>query len=181
MAVLLSAGCVTSAPPADPASAPPPSAGAPSASTPSGLDLLYLSMTLAHVEQTLEIVALVRGRVADPQLRTLVAAVEVTEADERDTVRGWLREAGRDGRDDHDHSGHVTAADDLARLRTAADGEVDAVLAGVLSEHQRAAADLARAHLTAGSDPRVLDLAGRIERSRTAQVAMLAGLPSPEP
>ncbi len=142
-----------------------------------GIDLLFLSMMAGHTEQTLEIVRLVRDRLVDDELRTLVAAIEVTETDELADARAWLAQAGRTARAD-DHAGHGTGPDQLARLRDAAPGQVDAVLVEVLGAHQQAAADLARAHLAAGTDERVRDLAQRVAQSRTAQVAMLTARPT---
>ncbi|NED50268.1 DUF305 domain-containing protein, partial [Micromonospora aurantiaca] len=50
------------------------------------------------------------------------------------------------------------------------------VLLDVLSRHQRTAADLARAQVAAGTSERVRDLARRIDRSRTAEIDLMAGL-----
>ncbi|MEV6815904.1 DUF305 domain-containing protein [Micromonospora sp. NPDC051296] len=186
LAVLLAAGCGgTPAPTAGGTPAPPPAAGAPvpavsggpGTAEMTGIDLLFLSMMAGHTEQTLEIVRLVQDRLADTELRTLVAAIEVTEADELETARTWLAQAGRSARAD-DHTGHGTGPDQLARLRDAPDADVDAVLIEVLRAHQQAAADLARAHLAAGSDERVRDLARRVEQSRTAQVELMAARPA---
>ncbi|MBQ1051326.1 DUF305 domain-containing protein [Micromonospora sp. C51] len=184
LAVLLVAGCGGSPAPSGqpaPADATPPVAATPAAtpgvpSEMTGIDLLFLSMMAGHTEQTLEIVRLVRDRLTDDELRTLVAAVEATETDELATARGWLAQAGRSARAD-DHAGHGTGPAQLARLRDAPDTEVDEVLIEVLSAHQQAAADLARAHQAAGTDARVLDLARRVEQSRSAQVALMAGRP----
>ncbi|MEU5940017.1 DUF305 domain-containing protein [Micromonospora sp. NPDC047548] len=63
---------------------------------------------------------------------------------------------------------------DLARLRDAPAGQVDAVLRQVLGAHQQAAADLAWAHLETATSPRVRELARRIEQSRTAEVRLMA-------
>ncbi|WP_431884053.1 DUF305 domain-containing protein [Micromonospora gifhornensis] len=155
----------------------PAGSGTPAATGMAGIDLLFLSMMAGHTEQTLQIARLVHDRLADPELRTLIAAIEVTEADELATARGWLAQAGRSARAD-EHAGHGTGPDQLARLRDAPAGEVDRVLVEVLGAHQKGAADLARAHLAAGTDERVRDLARRIEQSRTAQVAMLAAHPA---
>ncbi|MFY1575163.1 DUF305 domain-containing protein [Verrucosispora sp. WMMD703] len=184
IAVLLVAGCGGSPAPSGqpaPGDATPPVAATPAA-TPgvtgemTGIDLLFLSMMAGHTEQTLQIVGLVRDRLTDSELRTLVAAVEATESDELATARGWLAAAGRSARAD-DHAGHGTGPEQLARLRDAPDTEVDKVLIEVLSAHQQAAADLARAHQAAGTDARVLDMARRVEQSRTAQVALMAARP----
>ncbi|WDZ83626.1 DUF305 domain-containing protein [Micromonospora cathayae] len=172
-ALLLVTGCTAGASPG-PGTAPPPGP-APVTSTLSGLDVVFLTTMVAHTEQTLELLRLSRGRVTDERLRTLVAAIEATESDELTTMRGWLREAGpvpSGGAHRHDH-GAGTAG--LARLRAAPPGQVDRVLRDLLGTHQRAAADLARSHQAVAADPRVRDLAGRVERSRAAQVSLLAG------
>ncbi|MEV4822439.1 DUF305 domain-containing protein [Micromonospora sp. NPDC049274] len=165
--------------PSPAASAPPagtPAAGAaPAGAELSGIDVVFLRTMVGHSERTLQIVRLARDRLRDDALRTLAAAVEATEADELSAMRGWLPTAGP-GADaaGHDHAGH---GDDTAldRLRAAGDADVDRVLREVLAEHQRAAADLARAQVDVGRDERVRDLARRIERSRTAEVELLQG------
>ncbi|MEU6202167.1 DUF305 domain-containing protein [Micromonospora musae] len=179
-AVLLAAGCAAG--PTPTGTPVPPVATVPSADaalpSPSGIDLIFLNMMAAHTEQTLEIVRSTRDRIADQELRTLVAAIGATETDELATLRAWLAAGpGPDPRR-HDHSGHGVSATDLARLREATGAEVDAVLREVLAEHQQAAADLARAQLAAGTDERVRELARRIEQSRTAQVPLITGTPA---
>ncbi|MEH1100070.1 DUF305 domain-containing protein [Micromonospora sp. CPCC 205561] len=177
-ALLIAPGCAARTAPASPAPAPP-KVTATSGTEMNGLDVVFLATLAAHTEQTLEMVRLSRDRVTDRKLRTLVAAIEVTETDELATMRGWLRDAGpaaAEAARRHDHGDHGTGAEDLARLRTAPGGEVDRVLLALLAPHQDAAADLARAHQTVGADPRVRDFAGRVERSRTAEVSLMAGL-----
>lgn len=167
------AGCAPA--PARPTPAATPGVGA--ASSP--IDLLFLTMMAAHIDQTRQIVRLGLARTADPEIRTLIAAVDVTEADEATTMRGWLRDAGPSAAAvaaHHDHSGHSDAAAGLARLRAAPPGQVDRVLLDVLATHQRQAADLARAQVRAGTSDRVRELAGRIERSRTAEVELMTKL-----
>nr|WP_254909924.1 DUF305 domain-containing protein [Micromonospora sp. NBS 11-29] len=145
----------------------------------SGIDALFLAMMVAHTEQTLEIAGVGLDRGADPEVRTLVAAIRATETDELADMRAWLREAGPSAAAAaarHDHSGHSDAAAGLARLRAAPAADADRVLLDVLTRHQRTAAALARAQVTAGTSDRVRDLAARIDRSRTAEVALMAKL-----
>ncbi|SCG39738.1 DUF305 domain-containing protein [Micromonospora halophytica] len=178
--LLATAGCADGpAPSAQPATA---SGSVPAADVPtSGIDVLFLTMMVAHTAETLEIVRLGRARATDADLRTLVAAIEVTETDELATMRGWLSDAGPSAQAAaarHDHSGHSDAPAGLARLRKAPAGQVDRVLLDVLGAHQRTAADLARAQVRAGVSERVRDLARRIEQSRTAEVELMATLPA---
>ncbi|MEW2442837.1 DUF305 domain-containing protein [Micromonospora marina] len=176
MLALAGCGGPPAADPAPPTTAPPP-AGA--EATTSGIDALFLALMVAHTEQTLEIVGLGLDRVTDERIRTLISAVRATETDELATMRRWLRDAGPSAAAAaarHDHSGHSDAAAGLARLRAAAPADADRVLLDVLSRHQRTAADLARAQVAAGTSERVRDLARRIDRSRTAEVELMAGL-----
>lgn len=174
-ALLLTGGCTGGPGAASSAGTSPPVAPAATPTALQGVDAPFLTAMVAHTERTLEIVRVVEGRLTDAQLRTLVDAIEATESDELRTMRTWLRDAGRPtSGSGHDHAGHADA-DDLARLRGAAPADVDRVLRAVLAEHQRAAADLARAHLAVGGSAPVRDLAERVARSRTAQVDLLAG------
>ncbi|MGC4746465.1 DUF305 domain-containing protein [Micromonospora sp. DT201] len=143
----------------------------------SGIDVVFLSTMVGHSERTLQIVRLARDRVRDDALRTLAAAIEATEADELAAMRGWLPTAGPGASAAaHQHEGHGDEAA-LDRLRTAPDADVDRVLRAVLADHQRAAADLARAQVGVGRNERVRDLARRIQQSRTAEVELLRGTP----
>ncbi|MFI1194555.1 DUF305 domain-containing protein [Micromonospora sp. NPDC020750] len=183
-ALLAVAGCA--APAAVPA---PPSGGtgAPPAARsarPDPADVPFLTAMVAHHDRTRVIAAESTGRVTDAELRTLVAAVDATEADELATMRRWLAAATPPGDDDghaghHAHpSGSPTADADLARLRSAPADRFDAVLVDVLTAHQRRAAALARAHRPAAVGAEVRDLADRIERSRTAQIQLMSRLPA---
>ncbi|WP_433553273.1 DUF305 domain-containing protein [Micromonospora zamorensis] len=190
-ALLLTGGCAgspTSNPSARPQPAPASPAGsagagaAPAgdaidAAAMSGIDVVFLSTMVGHSERTLQIVRLASNRLRDDALRTLAAAIEATEADELAAMRGWLPTNGPGASAAaHHHEGH---GDDAAldRLRTAPDADVDRVLREVLADHQRSAADLARAQVDVGRNERVRDLARRIEQSRTAEVELLRGTP----
>ncbi|MFI6272147.1 DUF305 domain-containing protein [Micromonospora zamorensis] len=190
-ALLLTGGCAGS-PTSNPSARPQPAPASPAgsvaagaalaesaidAATMSGIDVVFLSTMVGHSERTLQIVRLASGRLRDDALRTLAAAIEATEADELAAMRGWLPTTGPGASAAaHHHEGH---GDDAAldRLRTAPDADVDRVLREVLADHQRSAADLARAQVDVGRNERVRDLARRIEQSRTAEVELLRGTP----
>ncbi|MFJ6198019.1 DUF305 domain-containing protein [Micromonospora sp. NPDC092111] len=173
VAALLLAGCAP-ARPADTA-APTPTV---SEAAIGGLDLVFLHAMVAHQERTLAIVRAAPERIQDRQLRTLVAAVEATEADEVAQMRGWIRAAGPDqGHHQHDHPDPTGSPDPVSRLRTTPASGYDAVLVEILVPQQRQAAELARAHLALAAAPAVRDLARRIDQSRTAEIQLVTALP----
>ncbi|MGW1058161.1 DUF305 domain-containing protein [Micromonospora rubida] len=181
-ALLAVAGCASPAPaPPSGGTGAPPSAGS---VRPDPADVPFLTAMVAHHDRTRVIAAAAAGRVTDAELRTLVAAVDATEADELATMRRWLAAATPPG-DDAGHAGHhahpggsPTADADLARLRSAPADRFDAVLVDVLTAHQHRAAALARAHRPVAVGAEVRDLADRIERSRTAQIQLMSRLPA---
>ncbi|MET8231361.1 DUF305 domain-containing protein [Micromonospora sp. NPDC005298] len=177
-ALLFTGACAASPTPAGPPASPAASAAAGDVGAGdemSGIDVVFLGTMVGHSERTLQIVRTARDRVRDDTLRTLAAAIEATETDELADMRGWLPTTGPGASATaHHHEGH---GDDAAldRLRAAPDTDVDRVLRDVLADHQRAAADLARAQVDVGRSERVRDLARRIEQSRTAEVELLRG------
>ncbi|MGW3805380.1 DUF305 domain-containing protein [Micromonospora sp. NPDC005113] len=180
LAVLLLTAACAGPPASTPSAVPQPAPTSPAGSAAagdalSGIDVVFLTTMVGHSERTLEIVRLARDRMRDGSLRTLAAAIDATEADELAAMRGWLLTAGPSASAGaHHHAGH---GDDAAldRLRAASDADVDRVLREVLADHQRAAADLARAQVDVGRSEQVRDLARRIEQSRTAEVELLTG------
>ncbi|MFE9185991.1 DUF305 domain-containing protein [Micromonospora haikouensis] len=198
-ALLVATGCAADPGPTAPTPPAPPAASAPTPGgdcarcAPAPADVPFLRAMVSHHDRTRVVAAAATGRITDVELRTLVAAVDVTEADELATMRRWLAAAPDGGvtapaghhphHDAHDdvqgtQGAAATADPDLARLRAAPAGRFDAVLVEVLTAHQRAAVTLARAHLPVAVGPEVRDLADRIARSRAAQLRLLAGLPA---
>ncbi|MEU7617931.1 DUF305 domain-containing protein [Micromonospora rifamycinica] len=173
------AGCAPATHPADPR---PAATGSGPPAEVSGLDLVFLHAMTAHQERTLAILRVAPERIRQPSLRTLVAAVEATEADEVARAREWIRAADPDpGGHRHEHPEPTGDADPVARLRGTPASAYDAALVAVLASQQRQAAELARAHLALAVSPVVRDLARRIDESRTAQLRLLAALPVARP
>jgi uncharacterized protein (DUF305 family) len=112
----------------------------------------------------------------------LAAAIEVTQLSEVDLMTKWLAEWGRPeaaGGDPHLHAGHggdhSTSPEAIAELAaTGSDGFEKAFL-NLLIAHQHNAVELAKLEREGGVNPQAKDLAERIFRSRTAQIAQLLG------
>lgn len=93
---LLLAGCGTAPrggddPPRGPAAAPgSPAAASPGNGTFNATDVMFLQMVLEQHEPAAEMLRLAADRATRPEVRTLAAAIEVTQQAEAETMKGWL-------------------------------------------------------------------------------------------
>lgn len=188
-------GCATAPPPPDPPADPATATAAGAApddtvdadDTVNAVDVMFLQMTLEQHAIAAELTRLAADRAIDEAVRTLAAAIEVTQADEAHLMTGWLTSwgqpveadpAARGAHGEHDaHGGHDalrgTTDADLALLAATPADEFDRTLLNILIAHQHNAVRLARMARDAGADPQVREFAGRIDQSRTAQIAQM--------
>ncbi|MEU0552939.1 DUF305 domain-containing protein [Dactylosporangium sp. NPDC006015] len=185
VSALLLAGCAAA--PAQPA--PPGAAGAAGTTASSRVfndtDVMFAQMMVAHQAQALAMVRLARTKAVREDVRTLAAAIDVTEADETKTMQVWLQSWSRPptaAADSHaGHGGaHGTNADDIAALATFDGTAFEQRFLNMLVAHQHNAVEIARMETGSGVNPGALDLAKRITDSRTAEIQqMLRYLESP--
>ncbi|GAA3186580.1 DUF305 domain-containing protein [Dactylosporangium siamense] len=162
-------------------------AAAPAQPVPSGTsavyndtDVMFAQMMVAHHGQALEMVRLARTKTVREDVRTLAAAIDVTEADETKTMQVWLQSWNRPATaaaDAHEgHGGaHGTNADDIAALATYDGAEFEQRFLNMLVAHQHNAVEIARMETGSGVNPGALDLARRITESRTAEIQQMLG------
>lgn len=142
------------------------------------LDVMFLQMMIPHHEQGVAMVALAKDRAESADLRMLAAAIESTQATEVGTMKGWLTSWGEPLTAPPDsHAGHGgmrrTKPEEIARLQGLRGTEFDQRLLNVLIAHQDDAVQLARWQSGSGAHREVKDLAGRIEKSRVAQIDLM--------
>lgn len=142
------------------------------------LDVMFLQMMIPHHEQGVSMVALAKDRASDEDLRMLAAAIEPTQLTEVGTMKNWLTTWGEPLTAPPDsHAGHGgvrrTKPEEITRLEALRGKEFDQRLLNVLIAHQDDAVQLARWEAGSGAHGEVKELAGRIERSRTAQIDMM--------
>ncbi|MER7004040.1 DUF305 domain-containing protein [Dactylosporangium sp. NPDC000555] len=141
-------------------------------------DVMFSQMMVAHHSQALEMVRLARTNAVREDIRTLAAAIEVTETDELKTMQVWLRTWGQPPAADpsaHDaHGGaHGTNPDDIKALGAASGAEFETKFLNMLIAHQHNAIEMARMETGTGVNPGALDLARRIDESRTAEIQQM--------
>ncbi|SER83857.1 DUF305 domain-containing protein [Lentzea albida] len=142
------------------------------------LDVMFLQMMLPHHQQGVEMVALAKDRARNEDLRMLAAAIEQTQATEAETMRNWLTSWGEPLTAPPDsHAGHggmrESDPEEVGRLSALRGAEFDQRLLNVMIAHQDDAVQMARWETGSGANQEVKALADRIDKSRTAQIAMM--------
>ncbi|BCB76077.1 DUF305 domain-containing protein [Phytohabitans flavus] len=180
MAVLL-AGCTAS--PAAPSTVETPRAAS------GGLnntDVMFLQMILPHHRQGVELAGLGHTKAARSELVQLAAAIEATQDDEVELMSGILADSGAPSAapstpgEEDPHAAHGglpgTSEQQVAALRASAGTEFERRFLNTMMAHQGDAIQLAKMEVASGTDERLVDLARRIEQSRTAQIEQMQRL-----
>ncbi|WP_229401777.1 DUF305 domain-containing protein [Micromonospora okii] len=132
-ALLAVGGCAASG--AAPAAEPGPPAGSAAAQPPNPADVPFLKAMVAHHDRTRVLATEAAARLVDPKLRTLVAAIDATEADELATMRRWLRAVPADAGDPHAGHGGKATASAASADEHAGHGAKATASAGAADEH----------------------------------------------
>jgi uncharacterized protein (DUF305 family) len=143
-------------------------------------DVMFLQMMVPHHREGIEIVEYARDRATNPELKTLAAAIAVTQADEVKAMAGWLTAWGQPATADAAaHAAHGgmpgTSTQEIARLGEAPPAEFERLFLNMLIAHQDDAVQIARLE-RAGVNPEAKSLARRIELSRAAQIEQMLAM-----
>ena len=146
-------------------------------------DVMFLQMMLAYQGQSLKIVPLGKTRATREDVKTLAAAIEVTQAEEAEMIVSWLQTwkkpltATTDPAVHAGHGGlHETNVDELAALEGANGEDFDRKFLNLLIGHQHNAVEVARMEAASGTNPQAKELAQRVDLSRTAQIQQMLGM-----
>ncbi|MGI5168508.1 DUF305 domain-containing protein [Spirillospora sp. CA-253888] len=144
-------------------------------------DVMFLQMMVVHHGQGVRIARLAEERAVRDGVRTLAGAIEATQISEIGTMaarlRGWRRPPTAPPGGHAAHGGMpATGEKEIEALEKARGAAFERRFLHVLIAHQDDAVQLARAEAAAGTDPATRELAGRIDRSRTAQIQQMRTL-----
>ena len=156
-------------------SAPPPSTSY------NDTDVMFLQMAVPQHEQGIEMAELASERATSKEIRDLATAIRLTQEDEVAEMKKWLAKWNQPIAADLDpaaHAGHggMHGADPavLQVLRdTPAGPEFDTRFLNLLTGHQHGAVELARLEEKDGLNPDARALAGRIIKSRMAEIEQM--------
>lgn len=144
-------------------------------------DVMFLQMMIAHHAPADEMLNLARARATREDVKTLAAAVQVTQADESRTMTEWLQAWGEPlvsaaGADAHAaHGGALPPGDaEIKALKEATNTDFDRVFITIFSGYQQTAVTLARMEINGGAASSALDMAQRVDKNRRAQIDLMA-------
>ena len=203
-AALFAASCASAQAPsaAPPAPTPPAAAEARAdagrARGHTEADARFLRDMIVHHAQALEMARLVPGRAARPEVRTLAERIRVSQVDEIEMMRRWLREhgetapeVGTGGHEGHGgHAEHGTAADhapmagmatpeEMARLAALTGADFDRRFLELMIRHHEGALEMVeRLFATPGAarEPALYQLAADVDADQRAEIARMQRL-----
>lgn len=142
-------------------------------------DVMFAQMLLNHQAIGAKLLEVAAKRAANGEVKTLGAAVAVTEADEAQLVTAWLETWQKPTNVDvlsEAHAAHGGLPSDgqaeLDALSNAGDG-FDKTFLNIFIGHQHQAVEFARMEVKNGTNREAVALAHRVEQSRQAQIEMM--------
>ncbi|GLY33227.1 DUF305 domain-containing protein [Kineosporia sp. NBRC 101731] len=144
-------------------------------------DVMFLQMMIAREVETAKLAALADGGTLSKEVTALIGAISSTENDERAEMTGWLKAWGEPAEADADmHAEHggvstLTKAD-IKALKSASGSRFQTTFLNLLLAQQSNGAEIAQYATDHGKNGGVLELAGRIHESRSAQVQHMLNL-----
>ncbi|GGK98516.1 hypothetical protein Ppa06_56840 [Planomonospora parontospora subsp. parontospora] len=143
-------------------------------------DVMFLQMMIPHNRQGAELAGLAGSRSARGTVKALAAAIAATQDQEAEAMAGrlerWRRPLEAEAHAHDAHGGlHVTGPEEAVALRRATGAAFDVRFLNVMVAHQHNAVEMARAEIRDGRHPEVVELARRIDLSRSAQIKAMLG------
>jgi uncharacterized protein (DUF305 family) len=159
---------------------PPPVSPAVDTGQYNATDVMFVQMLVAHHGPATQMLRVAQERTTDPELKTLAAAVEVTQADEVEAMLEWLRNweqptvAPSMPEAHAEHTGMpATGEEELKALKDSSDADFDRTFLNLFIGHQHQAVEFARMEIKGGVSPVAVQLAHRVDQSRRAQIQMM--------
>ncbi len=191
--VLVTAGCGQSTDGTSPPETLPSVSVSPPVTAPNGekfnaADVMFAQMMVPHHKQGIDITGLAGTRASSSEVKTLAAAISVTQLSEANTMSGWLKgwnKPATAAASEHAAHGGMpgTSNIEIRNLKAKTGADFDRAFLNMLIAHQDDAIQIARAEFAGGHNAEAKALAGRIDKSRSAQItqmlAMIEKLPAP--
>ncbi|GAA3673918.1 DUF305 domain-containing protein [Lentzea roselyniae] len=150
-----------------------------SPATHNSADVAFAQGMVPHHEQALEMSELVASRTENPHVINLAARISKAQQPEIDRMNGWLREwsapVKAESHSSHDHPENHGMVE-LGNLSDLEGTEFDRQWLSLMIQHHRGAVEMARKHLSAGTDPETRKLAQDVITAQEKEIAEMESL-----
>jgi uncharacterized protein (DUF305 family) len=140
-------------------------------------------MTVEHIRQGEQVVALAEQRASDPEVRAVAAELRGQWRSESEALMGWLVQWRKPLTADPDagaHAGHgdlhSLRASDITELQAAQGADFDRTALSLLLGHLHNCVETARMETAGGESAAAINLANTTLRARQAQVQKMLTL-----
>ncbi|NAZ85904.1 DUF305 domain-containing protein [Kineococcus indalonis] len=170
--------------------AAPPAASATSSAPPAqqghgAQDVAFAQQMVVHHRGAVDMADTAVARATSAQVRDLAASISAAQGPEIEEMTSWLDAWGEavpagSAMGAHDAAGHEGAGtsnlEEVQELEGATGAEFDRTFLRMMIDHHEAGVEMAAAERAGGTDPRALELAGRIEQEQSAEVERMREL-----
>ncbi|MFD5829753.1 DUF305 domain-containing protein [Lentzea sp. NPDC060358] len=142
-------------------------------------DVAFVQGMVPHHEQALDMSGLVTTRTDNPNVIEMAKRVADAQRPEIDRMNGWLEAWNAPVQaSSHTAHGHADAHGmvELGNLADLDDTEFDRQWLSLMIQHHRGAVDMARKHLSAGTDPEARKLAQDVVAHQEQEIATMESL-----
>jgi uncharacterized protein (DUF305 family) len=150
-----------------------------SPATHNSADVAFAQGMVPHHEQALEMTELVTTRTENPRVIDLAKRISGSQQPEIDRMNGWLRTWSAPVKaESHSSHGHSDSHGmvELGNLADLDDTEFDRQWLSLMIQHHRGAVEMARKHLSAGTDPETRKLAQDVITLQEKEISEMESL-----
>ncbi|WP_191842676.1 DUF305 domain-containing protein [Catellatospora chokoriensis] len=157
--------------------APAPSVSA--GSTHNDADITFAQGMIPHHQQAVRMAELAATRAVDPQVAQLATQIKTAQGPEIELMTGWLTAWGQPTAMPGHDMGNMAAMpgmmtdEQMAALEAMSGAAFDREFVAMMIAHHQGAVTMAKTEQAEGSDPAAKELAAKIEKDQTAEIAML--------
>ena len=159
--------------------APPPAATARF----NDADVMFAQMMVAHLQQGIDLSVVAKSMATGQKVKELAGAVDSTQREELEMLKGWLRLWGKPEQPSGDpnvHAAHggmpLLDAKVISDIKDRSKEEFDLAYLNLMTGHQGGAVEMAQTELKDGSNPETTAYAERVRDSRSGQIQQMLAL-----
>ncbi|ANZ38035.1 hypothetical protein BBK82_20205 [Lentzea guizhouensis] len=159
--------------------APPPAATARF----NDADVMFAQMMVAHLQQGIDLAVVAKAMATGPKVKELAGAVDSTQREELEMLKGWLKLWGKPEQPSSDpnvHAAHggmpLLDAKVISDVKDRSKEEFDLAYLNLMTGHQGGAVEMAQTELKDGSNPETTAYAQRVRDSRSGQIQQMLTL-----